>query len=88
MSLRAGRESSIERFASAVVLTKREAFEACEAIAESERRLLRSGHAAHAARLSALFELIESRLVADCTKGNDQSSFDAPSTKPTTSGHP
>jgi hypothetical protein len=56
---------SAARFATAIVLTKREAFEMCEAIAESERVLLRSGHAPEAARLAAIFELVESRLVSD-----------------------
>ena len=51
-------------FATAVVLTKREAFEACEACAEAERALLRTGRAAEAGRLAALFELIEARLVS------------------------
>jgi hypothetical protein len=51
-------------FSSAVVLTKREAFEACEACAEAERALLRTGRAAEAGRLAALFELIEARLVS------------------------
>jgi len=51
-------------FSTAVVLTKREAFEACEACAEAERALLRMGRAAEAGRLAALFELIEGRLVS------------------------
>lgn len=51
-------------FSTAVVLTKREAFEACEACAEAERALLRTGRAAEAGRLAALFELIEARLVS------------------------
>ena len=50
-------------FATAIVLTKREAFEACEACAEAERALLRTGRAAEAGRLAALFELIEARLI-------------------------
>lgn len=57
--------ASAASFVAAVVLTKREAFDVCEALAESERTLLRSGHAGPAARLAALFEMIESRLVAD-----------------------
>jgi hypothetical protein len=52
------------RFSTAVVLSKREAFEACQACAEAERALLRSGRAAEAGRLAALFELIEARLVS------------------------
>lgn len=51
-------------FSTAVVLTKREAFEACEACAEAERALLRTGRAAEAGRVAALFELIEGRLVS------------------------
>jgi hypothetical protein len=51
------------RFAAAVVLSKREAFEACDACAESERALLRAGRVAEAGRLAALFELIENRLM-------------------------
>jgi hypothetical protein len=52
-------------FATAIVLTKREAFEACEACAAAERALLRTGRAAEAGRLAALFELLEARLVSD-----------------------
>lgn len=51
------------RFAAAVVLSKREAFETCEACAEAERALLRAGRAPEAARLATVFELIEDRLV-------------------------
>lgn len=51
------------RFALAIVLTKREAFEACEVCADAERTLLRAGRVAEAARVAALFELFESRMV-------------------------
>jgi hypothetical protein len=51
-------------FSPAVVLTKREAFEACEVCAEAERALLRTGRAVEAGRLATLFELIEARLVS------------------------
>ncbi len=51
------------RFAPAIVLTKREAFDACEVCADAERTLLRVGRSADAARLAALFELFESRLL-------------------------
>jgi hypothetical protein len=51
------------RFAPAVILTKREAFEACEVCADVERALLRAGRVVEAARAAALFELFESRLV-------------------------
>jgi hypothetical protein len=57
--------TSVERFAPAIILTKREAFEVCEAIADSERLLLRSGNVSQAARLAALFELVEGRLAVD-----------------------
>ena len=53
------------RFAEAVVLSKREAFETCEACAEAERALLRTGRVVEAARLASVFELIEGRLVSD-----------------------
>ena len=52
-------------FATALVLTKREAFSACEVCAEAERSLLRLGRPVEAAGIAALFELIEGRLVAD-----------------------
>jgi hypothetical protein len=51
-------------FASVLVLSKREAFELCEACAEAERALLRVGRATEAARMAALFELVEGRLAA------------------------
>jgi hypothetical protein len=53
------------RFASVVVLSKREAFEACEICADVERALLRAGRVVEAARAAALFELFESRLVIE-----------------------
>jgi hypothetical protein len=53
------------RFASVVVLTKREAFDACEVCAHVERALLRAGRPVEAAHAAALFELVESRLVID-----------------------
>lgn len=52
-------------FASAVVLTKREVFDALEACAGAERALLRSGRAAEAAGVASLFELLEDRLILD-----------------------
>lgn len=52
-------------FATAVVLTKREVFDALEACAGAERALLRSGKAAEAAAVAALFELLEDRVVLD-----------------------
>jgi hypothetical protein len=65
MTVRRGRCYGTVRFAPAVVLTKREAFEACEVCAEVERALLRAGRAVEAARAAALFELFESRLLID-----------------------
>ncbi|HXX91810.1 MAG TPA: hypothetical protein VEI83_16455 [Acidimicrobiales bacterium] len=53
------------KFAPVIVLSKREAFELCEAVAEAERAMLRSGNAAGAARLATIFELVEGRLVRD-----------------------
>ncbi|HUC35970.1 MAG TPA: hypothetical protein VMR97_02480 [Acidimicrobiales bacterium] len=50
------------RFASVLVFNKREAFDLCEACAEAERALLRSGRVSEAARMAALFELAEGRL--------------------------
>jgi len=52
-------------FSSTVLLTKREAFEACEACAEAERALVRAGRSTEALRVAALFELLEGRLVSD-----------------------
>lgn len=59
----ANRPGSKVRFASVLVLSKREAFELCEACAEAERALLRCGKATEAARIAAIFELAEGRLV-------------------------
>jgi len=50
------------KFTDSVVLTKDEAFEACEICAQAERRLRSEGLAVDAARLALLFELIEGRL--------------------------
>ena len=50
------------RFCPAIVLSKVEAFEACEACAEAERALLRSGRPEEAGRLAELFALLEGRL--------------------------
>ena len=49
-------------FSLTVVLTKAEAFDACDACAEAERALIRSGWLAEADRLAELFALIEGRL--------------------------
>jgi hypothetical protein len=53
------------RFAAVVVLTKREAFDACEVCAHAERALLRAGRPVEAAHAAALFELVEGRLIVD-----------------------
>jgi hypothetical protein len=53
------------KFAHAVVLTKREVFDALEACATAERALLRSGKPAEAAAVAGLFELLEDRVVLD-----------------------
>lgn len=52
-------------FAPSVLLTKAEAFSACQALADADRLLLRAGLASEANALGDLFELLEQRLVAD-----------------------
>jgi hypothetical protein len=51
------------RFAHSLVLSKREAFDLCEACADAERALLRAGRPVEAARMAWTFELVEGRLV-------------------------
>ena len=64
------------RFAGTVRLTKREAFEACQALADADRFLLRAGEAGTADALGALFELLEERLTApDLVRGTGPSGF-------------
>lgn len=53
------------RFAGAVVLSKLEVFTALEACATAERSLLRTGRAAEAAGVAALFELLEDRVTLE-----------------------
>jgi hypothetical protein len=53
------------RFAVAVVLTKGEAFAACDSCAAAEGALLQCDRPLEAARMAALFELIESRLTLE-----------------------
>ena len=60
-----GPQKPTPAFADAVVLTKREVFDALEACAEAERALLRCGRPVPAARMAALFELLEDRVVLD-----------------------
>jgi len=50
-------------FGPRVVLTKEEAFGACQALADAGRVLVRSGGSAEADLLCSLFNLIEERLV-------------------------
>ena len=47
-----------------VVLSKEEAFGACQALADAGRLLVRSGGLEEADSLGSLFELLEERLVA------------------------
>lgn len=51
------------RFAGAVHLTKHEVFTACQALADADRQLVRTGRTAEAAALGDLFDLLEDRLV-------------------------
>jgi hypothetical protein len=57
------------RFAQALVLSKREAFDLCEACADAERALLRAGRPVEAARMASTFELVEGRLVVSSSNG-------------------
>lgn len=50
------------RFQETVLLTKGEVFEACQALADADRFLLRAGQLATARALGDLFELLEQRL--------------------------
>jgi hypothetical protein len=52
------------RFAPSVLLTKAEAFGACQALADADRQLLRSGRISEATALGDLFELLEQRLAS------------------------
>ncbi len=49
-------------FSPTVVLTKAEAFDACQVLADAGGRLLRVGCAEEAATLAGIFELLERRL--------------------------
>jgi len=68
-SMDAGRQGSPElpgagpvRFEDSVVLSKGEVFGACQALADADRLLLRSGGKSEASALGDLFELLEARL--------------------------
>jgi len=50
------------RFEDSVVLSKGEVFGACQALADADRFLLRSGGKSEASALGDLFELLEARL--------------------------
>jgi hypothetical protein len=50
------------RFEDSVVLSKGEVFGACQALADADRLLLRSGGECEASALGNLFELLEARL--------------------------
>ena len=52
------------RFGRGVILSKQETFEACQALADAGRALVRSGGLEEADTLGTLFELLEERLVA------------------------
>ncbi len=57
------------RFAPSISLTKAEAFGACQALADADRVLLRSGLISEAAALGDLFELLEQRLASPARPG-------------------
>ena len=54
-------------FAARVHLTKREAFRACQALADADRLLVAAGGMAEAGALGDLFELLEDRLTTPTT---------------------
>jgi hypothetical protein len=56
-------------FAPSVSLTKAEAFGACQALADADRGLLRSGLISEATALGNLFELLEQRLASAAGPG-------------------
>lgn len=58
------RRASAVCFGPSVRLTKREAFDACQALADADRFLVRAGRTAEAAALGDLFELFEERLTS------------------------
>jgi len=58
------------RFAPSVSLTKAEAFGACQALADADRVLLKSGRTSEATALGDLFELLEQRLASVADQGH------------------
>jgi hypothetical protein len=65
MSVQLANSDNRVHFETSVVLTKHEAFEACETCADVERTLRLEGLIEEARRLSCLFDLIEGRLTGD-----------------------
>ena len=59
-----GRSGAPVNFGVRVILSKDEAFGACQALADAGRMLVRSGRVDEADSLGSLFELLEERLVA------------------------
>jgi hypothetical protein len=59
-----GHRTAQVHFGSSVRLTKREAFDACQALADADRFLVRAGRRAEAKALGDLFELFEERLTS------------------------
>jgi hypothetical protein len=59
-----GRSGAPVHFGVRVILSKAEAFGACQALADAGRVLVRSGGVDEADSLGSLFELLEERLVA------------------------
>lgn len=60
------------RFTPTIQLTKSEAFDACQALADADRFLLRAGQDDAARALGDLFELLEQRLTASCSERRAQ----------------
>jgi hypothetical protein len=58
-----GRSGAAIQFGVRVILSKDEAFGACQALADASRTLVRSGGLNEADSLASLFELLEERLV-------------------------
>jgi len=57
-------------FSARVHLTKREAFDACQALADADRVLVAVDGIAEARALGDLFELLEDRLTTQTTQGS------------------
>jgi hypothetical protein len=59
-----GLRPSVARLRGSVELTKREVFDACQALADADPVLIAAGRTGEAAALFDLFELFEERLTA------------------------